>query len=144
MKLVYRGNEAVIYQLEGKASFTNDVEGVSHVNEEILEILKEKNETAVRDGLLNLLTLEASALFYLRSSCNGTTTEKHECEKGLEYLFDATCDLVTATKELTEGSKPEAMKKVGTCSKGSKGPELAYNLAMETLDALENRETEHV
>ncbi|VDL63923.1 unnamed protein product [Nippostrongylus brasiliensis] len=145
MKLVYRGNEAVIYQLKDTTSFTNDVEGVSHVNEEILEILKEKNKTAVRDGLLNLLTLQASALIYLRSSCNGTISEEHECTKGLEYLIDATCDLVTAAKELTEGSHSEAMKNVGTCPKDSKDkdPDLAYTLGMEIVKVLENIDMEH-
>ncbi|WKY13511.1 hypothetical protein Q1695_004389 [Nippostrongylus brasiliensis] len=136
-------NDGFLYLFQGKESFEGDVEGVSSANQEILEILNEKNRTAVRDRLLNLLTLQTSALIYLGSSCNGTTSEEHACNKGLEHLYDATCELVAAVKELAEVSQLEAIQKVGTCPKGSedKNPELAYGLGMDILEALESTET---
>ncbi|VDL76903.1 unnamed protein product [Nippostrongylus brasiliensis] len=140
MKFVHRVNDMVVYLIKNEESFNDDKETISYANEAIRDVLAEGHKTQLPELLWIVVLLETSALEQLRVNCNGAKSERLGCKKGLEWLSDATCDLVTAVKELTGVTQLEAIQKVGTCPKGSSDPELAYKLGAALLDALENIE----
>ncbi|VDL72909.1 unnamed protein product [Nippostrongylus brasiliensis] len=102
LTFAYDANTMAEHNLDGD-KFKDDRKRVSLANQRVLDVLKKRNESELRDALRRALYSETHALFNVRVSCKGQERWSSACQLGASFLCFATEGLVNAIIEMAEG-----------------------------------------
>ncbi|WKY12516.1 hypothetical protein Q1695_003809 [Nippostrongylus brasiliensis] len=81
----YQLNNSSMHLMEGD-KFKDDRERISHANEKVLNVLREKNESMLTPALCSALNSETGVVFKAGVSCSGSQKEEPACKLGLAAL----------------------------------------------------------